>query len=321
MELLESLEDRGYPFEYLLSRIRGRRSKLIRDWNALIYDIGSLEYLYPARYRGFVTEKSPEGIWKVLIREFRWVYTQMNEKLREIFCPFFSYSELRTLFICLRHLRNRKTGRTQELLAVSLISESIKHVLLTSEDIPSAVSEIEQIFLSLSDRFTGLTETLESEGLRGVEQQLTNSYLVHTINTGLHPVIRTFFVRIIDSRNIMSLYKYLRLNAKKIPFFISGGSIDEARLREVREKEDLLGIRSLIYDFAGIRLETFSPSRVEHVLYTGITRLLKKEGREPLGVGLILDYLWRCSIEAMNLGVLMYGKGLERDLIAVELIQ
>ena len=89
MELLESIEDRGYPFEYLLSRIRGRRSKLISDWNPLIYDIGSLEYLYPARYRGFVTEKSPEGIWKVLIREFRWVYTQMNEKLREIFCPFF----------------------------------------------------------------------------------------------------------------------------------------------------------------------------------------------------------------------------------------
>jgi hypothetical protein len=33
-----------------------------------------------------------------------------------------------------------------------------------------------------------------------------------------------------------------------------------------------------------------------------------------------MDYLWRCSIEAMNLGVLFYGKDLERDIVIAELV-
>lgn len=318
--LLEIIEDRGYPTEYLLSRIRGRRSKLIKDWNAVIYGIGSLEHLYLERYRGFVLEKSPEGVWKVLIREFRWVYTQMNGQLRDIFWPFFLYSELRTLFICLRNLQNRKTERTNELLTMSLISNSIKNVLTISKDIPSAVASIEKIFLLLSGNFTGLTGTLETKGLRGVEQQLTNRFLSHVVNMELHSLIRIFFIWIIDSRNIMSLYKYLRMNAKTIPSFIPGGGLGEELLMDILEKEDFAAIGSLIYKFTGIRIKTISPSQVERTLYAGITRLLKKEGREPHGIGLILDYLWRCSIEAMNLGVLLYGKDLERDMIKEEMI-
>ena len=43
MELLRPLEDRGYPAEYLLSRIRGRRSRLIVDWRPLIYEAAPMD--------------------------------------------------------------------------------------------------------------------------------------------------------------------------------------------------------------------------------------------------------------------------------------
>jgi vacuolar-type H+-ATPase subunit C/Vma6 len=59
---------------------------------------------------------------------------------------------------------------------------------------------------------------------------------------------------------------------------------------------------------------------VELALYKGMTRWLRKEGREPFGAGPILDYLWSCSIEAMNLSVLYQGKDLERDIVAAELV-
>lgn len=321
MELLQWPEERGYPVDYLLSRIRGRRSKLITDWKALLFDITSLEYVASGRYRGFVSEKSPEGAWKLLMKEYRWVYTQMNRSLREIFSPFFLYSELRTLFICLRHREKGKTARIDEILASSLLSERIIKVLQTSEDLPSAVAHIERILLSLSDGFGGLTEILETDGLRGVEQRITNSYLVYAMHKKLHPLMKMFFVRIIDSRNILSCYKYLRLNAKAEPVFIPGGSIAETQLRETAESLDMRKIGDLIHEFSGIKLDTFTPSQVETSLYKGITRFLKKTGREPLGIGLILDYLWRCSIEAMNLGVLLYGKDLETDQVTAELVQ
>lgn len=320
MELLETPEDRGYPLEYLLSRIRGRRACLITDWKSLISEAAPLESLSPSRYGGWVAEKSPEGIWRSLVREFRWVYVQLNGTLRQIFKPFFLYTELRTLFICLRHIKDKNAGRIDELLAVSLLSDEIKRVLKTSEDISSAVAGIERLFLSLSDGFRGLTEIADAEGLRGVEQQLTNTYLVHTVHAKLHPLVRDFFIRIIDARNIISLYKYLRMNMTAALTFIPGGTILETRLREILDKKDIFGIGSLIQEIAKTKMEITGAAPVENALYKAITKFLKKAGKDPLGVGLILDYLWRCSIEVMNLSLLFYGKDLERDTIAAELV-
>jgi vacuolar-type H+-ATPase subunit C/Vma6 len=321
MELLESPADRGFPTEYLLSRIRGRRSCLITDWKALTADVSPLEYLAPSRYRGFVTDRSPDGIWKCLVKEFRWVYIQMNKSLRDIFAPFFLYSELRTLFICLRLLKNKKTGRVDEILSESLLSEDMKKVLRGSHDITSAVAGIERLFLSLSSGFQGLTENIATQGLRGIEQRLPRQYLIHVMQSKLHPLMRAFFIRLIDSRNILSLYKYLRLEAEDAPLFIPFGSITETRLTEALNKGDIFSVGSMIHQLTGITLDITSTMRVENTLYREITRFLKKAGKDPLGIGLLLDYLWRCSIEAMDLSILLYGKDLDRDTITGELVQ
>lgn len=76
----------------------------------------------------------------------------------------------------------------------------------------------------------------------------------------------------------------------------------------------------MIRALTGIKVERLEPTMVELALYKGMTRWLRKEGRDPLGVGPILDYLWRCSIEAMNLSILYQGKDLERDFVAAELV-
>jgi vacuolar-type H+-ATPase subunit C/Vma6 len=321
MELLRHLEDRGYPVEYLLSRIRGRRSRLIADWRPLIYDAAPLDYLASVRYQGFVKERSPEGVWRNLLREYRWVYSQMNGQLRELFQPFFLYAELRTIFICLRHMNDQKAGSVEDLLSESLLSGKIREIFSLSADTRSAVQGLERAFLSLSERFGGLSGVLDAEGLRGVEQRLTNTYLTVIAKSELHPLMRTFFAKLIDSRNIMSVYKYLRLEQGTSPPFITGGTISEARLRAVLDKGDLFGVNSLVRDFSGVKLETPDPTKVEIALYKGITRFLKKEGREPFGAGPILDYLWKCSLEVMNLSVLFYGKDLERDMVTAELVQ
>jgi vacuolar-type H+-ATPase subunit C/Vma6 len=318
--LLRIVKEQGYPLEYLLSRIRGRRTSLVLDWDALVRDSAPLEHLSPVRRRWGAIGKSPEVIWRRLLQEYRWVYEQMNNTLRKIFGPFFLYVELRTLVIALRRTKNKISNEVDELLAMSLLSEEVKAVLKTTTDVPATVAGLERLFLPLSKEFSGLTEILDTEGLRGVEQRLTNTYLAHIVKSKLHPLIKLFFVRIIDARNALNLYKAVRFATQAAPMYLPGGSITEARFNDIFKKGDPLQTASLIQELTGIKLDSADTIRIERALYTGITREFRKKGKDPLSLGLILDYLWRCSVEAMNLVLLFYTKDLERDEVAGELV-
>ena len=318
LELLQGGENRELPTEYLLSRIRGRRAHLISDWGSLIVSNAPFDYLTSPRYMGFVTEKSPEGLWRDLMKEFRWVYFQMNSILLEIFRPFFLYSELRTLFMCLRFIRERKALRITDILAVSILSDKIKKILRESTDVTSAVKEISEIFTSMSVILT-VPEKMDAEGQGRFEQQLTNKYLVSIITAGLHPVMLGFFIRIIDARNIISLFKYIKLKTKAAPPFIPCGNISQAVFTELLRKKDMTYVDGLVRKLTGIRLEDVGV-HVENSLYRHITAYLKRAGREPLGIGPVLEYLWRCSTETMNLSILFHGREIEREIISAELI-
>lgn len=304
-----------------MSRIRGRRSRLITDWRPLIFEADPADYLASARYRGFVRERTPEGMWGNLVREYRWVYLQMNAELQELFGPFFLYSELRTLFICLRHLKEKKLGTAGELLDQSLLSQPVKEILEKSADTEAATGRLQKQFLHLSPRFAGMTGIFETEELRGVEQFITNTYL-EVIPEGIaDPVMRAFFARLIDTRNILSLYKYFRYEQRGAVSLISGGRISQERLQALIDKNDISGLHSLARKSSGTRMEILDPANAEIALYKSVTRFLRREGREPLGPGLILDYLWKCSLEVMNLSLLFSAGDFEREAVAAELVQ
>ncbi len=317
--LLKQERERGYPVEYLLSRIRGRRSRLIRDWRPLVYDATPIEFLASAQYQGFVRERSAEGMWRALLREYGWVFGQMEEEVRRVFAPYVLYTELRTVFICLRYLQGDRTQKAGEVLGASLLADSVKNILRDGET-SAAVERLERQFCRLSPEFSGLAAKYEEKGLREVEQHLTNSFLISIIRTPLHPVMKEFFSGIIDARNILSLYKYLRLSAKDPAVFIPGGTVAIERLKDLLEKDDIFEVITLIRQASGIIISAPDPTQVEVSLYRGITKYLRKEGRDPLGAALILDYLWRCSLEVMNLSLLLAGKDLEREEIAAELV-
>jgi hypothetical protein len=318
--LLKRERTRGYPVEYLLSRIRGRRSRLISDWRPLIYDASPLDYLASAQYHGFVRERTAEGMWRALLLEHRWVHGQMDETTRQMFAPYFLYAELRTVFICLRYLEGDKAQKAGEVLGVSLLSDEVKAILETGA-VTDVLAELEQMFGALSHGFRGLSAAYEGNGLRGVEQFLTYQYLIFVQELPLHPVMRGFFSRIIDSRNILALYKSLRAGTKETGRFIAGGTVPIQRLTDLAEKEDIFEVTGLIRQAAGVVIASPDPTQVEVALYQGITKFLKGEGKDPLDAALILDYLWRCSLEVMNLSLLLEGKDLEREEAAAELVR
>lgn len=318
VQLLEPAADRGYPLEYLLSRVRGRRSRLVRDWTRAALEPAAFESA--SRSRPAAEEHTPEAIWRNLLREHRWLYLQMNAALRSVFAPYLLYAELRTLFIGFRHIRERKAEGTAELLSVSLLHPGLKRMLRESEKLEDAVSGVVGRFFAFAADAGEMRMLLEKEGLRGVEQQLTDRLLSLLVLQGLPPALRSFFSRLIDARNILSLYKAVRLGLSRPPRWISGGGIPESRLRQLLRDGDLFTVTALIRETTGRKVAAPEISAVEISLYRSITAEMRKEGREPLGEGLILDYLWRCSIEAMNLSVLAHCRDIERDAVRAELV-
>lgn len=315
--LFESVRDMGLPLEYILSRIRARRAALISDWEPLL----SGTYFFEGPPPG---QRSPhasgEAAWEYLVNEYRWIYSQMNAGLRSLFELFFLYTELRTIFIRLRQIKAGRSEAAEWLLSKSLLSQGIKSVLRNARDIQDAAEKIERSFATMADSFAGLSQAVIQGGLKRFEQQLANTYLEYASAAAPHPVIKDFFERIINARNIISLYKCLMMNKVSMPVFISGGAIPETVFQEILDMNDMSRLISIVKEEAGIDASR-TGTDIETIMYRGITKRLRKAGRDPLGFGVILDYLWRCSIEVMNLGVIFHGKGLGRDVIAAEIVQ
>lgn len=320
MELLQKIENRGYPTDYLLSRIRGRRANMIADWRPFLVTPDPIEYLSTTYYKDLITSPGAEAVWSRLLKEHKWVYLQMNSSLQDIFRPYFQYSEIRTILFALRYKEGREDRKIDDLLGFSLLSEEFKDILRDSEDVTSAILGVESIFSSVSDRFEGIKEISLKEGLKEVEQRLTGIYLEYMIDSGIHPVIREYFAHIIDLRNIIALYKHLWWEIKTSPHFINGGSIDPGRLGEIIKGKDIFRINSIIRKLTGLMIESPDATNVENSLLKWVRKYLVRTGRGPSGIGLILDYLWRCYIEARNLGVILNGRDIDREIISGELI-
>ncbi len=130
-------------------------------------------------------------------------------------------------------------------------------------------------------------------------------------------------MRLIDARNTLALAKLLKLETPAEHCFIPGGTIETVKFSKRRflkagRQPDL---ERVLREITGEETASAYHVKLEASIYRGITTSLKKEGRSPLSIGPILEYLWRCSIEAMNLSVLFYAQGLERNLVTAELVQ
>lgn len=321
MDLLQQYEGRGYPAEYLVARVRGRRSYLIRDWNDILLNPNPPETLLPAYYRELISEHSKEGVWKRMLKEFKWVYLQMNPHLRDIFLPFFIYSEAKTIILCLRYKRGKRTGADIErLLYFSMLSKEVRETLKKETDTALLLDEFERKFLSSSDRPAGLGDTFLKNGLKGVEAELTNGFIEEMINSKPHPVIKHFFVLLTDIKNIIALYKHARWNIGTHPAFIRGGSISGPDLRKTAAEEKLQGVARLIYKLTAVSIQELNISGVESTLYSFLTKKIRTRAREDSDIALLLDYLWKLRIEAQNLSVILYSRGIEGKDIRKELV-
>lgn len=321
MELLQRSGDRGYPEEYLVSRIRGRGSRLVSDWDGLVFSPDPPAYLRSTEHRDNVEEGSGEGAWTSFARELKWLHNQMNNRLRNIFDPLFLYIEIETLIRSFRYKYSKKEGAEPEgILRYSLLSKRTRQVILKSNELPELLEELEKRGSLFSGSEKSMKDIFEEDGLPGLERGLRRAFLETVNDMRLHPAVRDFFAYTIDSRNMKTLIKCLRWGIRTEPYLISGGSVGLSRLRKVFRENSLPEFERIVFGLTGLRVKESSPAVIENVLHKGMAKRLRKAVIKEGNTGIILNYLWGCYMEAHDLSIVLYGSGMDAELLREELI-
>jgi vacuolar-type H+-ATPase subunit C/Vma6 len=321
MNLIEDREDRGYPTEYLLARMKGRHAYFLNEWTDIIFHADPLDYLHTTQYGEFIETHSVNAVWIRLLKEFQWVFFQMNKGMRDVFVPFFACCEIKTLIACFRYKTERGTGtETEGLLLYSLLAKKIKEIVMANTDLTATLEVFEKKILPLEKRSGRLLDALSRGGLAAVERKLTGSLLENIIASTLNPVIRNYFTWIIDIKNIISVYKHIKWDIAADPPLISGGSIRKSAMKRLMQTRELSSLSQLVERMTGMRVEELHLSNMESVLYTALSKRIRALTRENSDAGCILDYLWKTYIEVQNLSIIIHGRNIERDTLRGELI-
>jgi len=305
MALLSRQAFAGYPDEYLLARLRGRRAKL-----------GS-EHHSPAAVAGMTDADA----WDRLRSEYRWVYRQMNAGLRLIFAPLFLWFELRTIILCLRFRRRGERLQAAGLLPASLLAKRVQQTLETEGEPATVINDLASILATVAEPYRDLGELYRQRGGRELEQRFVTLYLERMTVLPLHPLLQEFFRALVDMRNLVTLAKQIRWQVNEPQAFIRGGEITPARLGKALTEGTATGLNALLAALPDMSVLPPDQLNPEQQLYGWLTRKVRRLGRDPLGIGLILDYLWGCFVEAHDLSLTIHGQELESDTLRAELIR
>ncbi len=298
---------RNFPSEYFIARIRGKRQYLIKDWEDFIY---SPEPWVPLKASGY----GEAPVWRTLSRRYRWLYSEMNEQLRDLFWPYFGWYEMRAFFISVRFLRQGLRQRATSVMKEALLSEELKEILLSERDFGDCIKGIAGFFCRFHEGFLKGHELFLEGGLREFEAFMNERLLEYLFFISKSDLMKGFFSYLIDMRNIMNLYRSIKWG---IPFrdFVSGGIMDKRLFDKLRRESDLAVILDTIKRLSGL-----SEENPEDAFLKGLSLKLKKLSYGPDGTGLILYYLWSLYIECRNLSTILETKGLEKARLTEELL-
>lgn len=155
--------------------------------------------------------------------------------------------------------------------------------------------------------------------LEQAENTLKEALFKYIFSMDMHHLIRGFFTTLANTVNLLSLYKYLKWEVAAGPAFIEGGSIRTDRFHRIIESRNSNELVQLIYKQTGLSVEDRDGPHLESMFNRYLTGKAKRMGRDDSDIGFILNYLWRCYMEARNLSVISYGKMIDKAVVRQEL--
>ena len=273
MQLLTTTKAYELPTDTLLARLRYQRS---------LVDLNS----------DLETKKSFE-------QSVLWVYQHLNPYLHKNLDPFFELIAMRQLVLILRY---RFAGEfppewfLRDVLVAKKLVEVSRHIAQTD----LLVLKLESLLKEHYPFTEHLFKSYNNQGPGAVEQQLSRGILSHGHRKARNQLMLHIFQYFIDLRNVLTIIKFWRWQVTKNPDFIPGGKIPVFNLTRVWLKQDHQMLVRLVKQQVTIPISEPESRKVEQDFFQGITRFLYRSGKDPLGLGVIIDYLWRLKIATHN---------------------
>ena len=272
MQLLATTQPSELPADALLARIRCRRAAI-----DLTADVG--------------VEAIPGEVSE-------WVYQRLNKRLRKQLGPFLDLLAMRSLVLALRYLLAEEVPPAS-ILQKALLAKPLQDLMMAS-DAEVTVARLETALVEDYPFVRGLAACWRSQGPGGVEQQLTGGILQHALSRTGQDIVNTTLGYLVDMRNCLAIKKFWRWQVTQEPSLISGGTISVETLSRIWATRDEDRLAKQVNKLAGGATRSLEAIHLEQALIKGLTRLLRQAGRDPLGLGVVIEYLWKSQLAAHN---------------------
>lgn len=274
MKLLTPTQPAELPKEALLARLRCRRAAI------------------DLRAANHATEAPPADV--VL-----WVYRRLNRRLRTRLEPFLDLLAMRSLILALRYTLAGETPPAT-VLNPSLLAGPLKRLVTMTEESEAAIAQLEAVLAKDYPFVAGLTATYRRQGPGGVEQQLADGILQHGLARTDNDLLKATLRYLVDMRNCLMINKLWRWQVSKTPPLTPGGRYATSSLQRIWANHDSDRLARLVTRLTGKPLTSTDVVCMEQCLLSGLTRFLRLAGRDPLGLAVIIEYLWLAQLAVHN---------------------
>jgi hypothetical protein len=280
------------PAEALLARLRGRRANLDRSG---------------------ASPGAPEPT-----DAMTWLHPRLAGPLRAAVRPYLEIEAMRCLLLALRY-RLGNEPVPAGLLHQPWLAADLASLLDRPEEAAAMLARLELWLVGDYPFAGGLRTGYLRQGPGQVEQQLAAGILGQALAGARAPVVQMTIRFLTDMRNLLAVLRHWRWRVPVVPPLLAGGELDAERLARAWARGDVEMLKRLAARLADELLADLDPRVAERALLRGLTRRLQRAGRDPLGSGVIIDYLWRCRVAARNRALQQVADG-EGDLLAAALL-
>jgi hypothetical protein len=271
MKLLDSTKPAELPREALLARLRSRRAEID------------------------LVDPVVAGSAEVAV----WVYQRLNRRLRRRLEPFFELLALRNLTLQLRYILAGEMPPAI-ILSNALLAKPLRQLLVSVAETEALIAQLEAALVADYRFVAGLTVTYRQQGPGGVERQLSDGMLQQGLEKSRDALLKKTLRYLIDMRNCLMLSRLWRWQVTQPPPLTAGGDIDPSKLQRIWASHDSERLTRVTERRAGEPMQGGETTGMEQSLLHGLTGHLKRAGRDPLGLGVIIEYLWRAELAVHN---------------------
>ena len=182
----------------------------------------------------------------------------------------------------------------------ALLAGPLQRLAATAGEAEAKVAQLEAALAGDYPFAAGLTTTYRNQGPGGVELQLAEGILQHGLSRTGSGVIKQTLSYLVDMRNCLTILKFWSWQVNREPPLTAGGKLEKTGLLRIWTTHDSERLTWFAVRLAGESPLSATTVAMEQCLLNGLTRLLRQAGRDPLGLGVIMEYLWRTQLILHN---------------------